>query len=336
MKLLLRSVVMCALIVGGIEWAFRACGGMPSVVPGMTDVEFRWKLRRQSAEPRVYVVGDSRVGWGFAEKRLNDALNSSGQTSLRAVNAGLPATSVSSIIQLLLKSQVTRGPAMLILNYSPAGFYHFGPRPARYAMDVKAQDYLDEKIRAIIKQYLYTFDQPWQHVARQLLWLQKLHEIPRTIGVTERRVYEDGFVNGFLRYSDGSPVDPASFQLDYYRAIIPQIEGEMSSSLLRKAEIYSLVQQAHSMGWIVALVRLPVGARMREVEAALPLELQPETLAKEMGIPWVDYGTTPEGQRLATQDESHLTPDSARAAALMLANDVRRWYSHHESSGALR
>ena len=336
MKLLLLSVVMCALIVGGVEWAFRACGGMPSVVPGMTDVEFRWKLSRQSAEPRVYVAGDSRIGWGLAEERLNVALNSSGQTPLRAVNAGLPATSVSSIIQLLLKPQVTRGPAILILNYSPAGFYHFGPRPARYAMDVKAQDYLDEKIRAVMKQYLYTFDQPWRHVAGRLFSLQKLHEIPRTVGFTGRRVYADGFVNGFLRHSDGSPVDPASFQLDYYRAIVLQIEGEMSSSLLRKAEIYSLVQQAHSMGWIVALVRFPVGARMREVEAALPSELQPETLAKEMGIPYVDYGATPDGQRLATQDESHLTPDSARAAALMLANDVRRWYVDRELSGALR
>ncbi len=71
------------------------------------------------------------------------------------------------------------------------------------------------------------------------------------------------------------------------------------------------------------------------MEAALPLELQPETLAKEMSIPYVDYGVTPEGQRLSTQDESHLTPDSARAAALILAKDVRRWYSHHESSGGL-
>ncbi len=336
MRLLLLSVVMCALIVGSIEWAFRTCGGMPSVVPGMTDVEFRWKLGRQSAEPRVYVVGDSRVGWGLAEKPFNDALNSNGQPPLRAMNAGLPATSVSSIIQLLLKPQVTRVPAILILNYSPAGFYHFGPRPARYAMDVKAQDYLDEKIRGTIKQYLYTFDQPWRHVARQLLWLQKPHEIPRTVGFTGRRVYEDGFVNGFLRYSDGSPVDPAGFQLDYYRRIVPQIEVEMSSSLLRKAEIDALVQQAHSMGWIVALVRLPVGARMRELEAALPLELQPETLAKEMGIPYVDYGSTPEGRQLATQDESHLTPDSARAAARMVANDVRRWYYDRESSSGLR
>ncbi len=336
MKRLLQSLVMCALIVGGIEWAFRACGGMPSVVPGMTDVEFRWSLSRQSAEPRVYVAGDSRVGWGVAEKRLNVALNPSGQTPLRAVNAGLPATSVSSIIQLLLKPHVTRGPAILILNYSPAGFYHFGPRPARYAMDVKSQDYFDEKIRALIKQYLYTFDQPWRHVAGRLWWLKKRHDIPRTVGFTGRRVYADGFVNGFLRYSDGSPVDPASFQLDYYGAIVPQIEAEMSSSLVRKAEIYSLVQQAQSMGWIVALVRLPVGVKMREVEAALPLELQPETLAKEMGIPYVDYGATPDGQRLATQDESHLTPDSARAAAMMLANDVRRWYADRELSGGLR
>ncbi len=306
------------------------------MIPGMTDVEFRWKLSRQSAEPRVYVVGDSRVGWGLAEKRLNTALNSSGQTPLRAINAGLPATSVSSIIQLLLKPQVTGGPAILILNYSPAGFYHFGPRPARYAMDVKAQDYLDEKIRATIKQYLFTFDQPWRDVARRLLWLQKFREIPRTVGFTGRRVYEDGFVNGFLRHSDGSPVDPAGFQLDYYRSIVPQIEVELSNSLLRKAEIFSLVQQAHSMGWIVALVRLPVGARMREVEAALPLELQPETLAKQMNVPYVDYGATPDGQRLATQDESHLTPDSARAVALPLANDIRRWYGDLESSSGLR
>ena len=72
------------------------------------------------------------------------------------------------------------------------------------------------------------------------------------------------------------------------------------------------------------------------MEAALPLELQPETLAKEMSIPYVDYGVTPEGQRLSTQDESHLTPDSARAAAPMLANDVRRWYVDRELSGALR
>jgi hypothetical protein len=252
------------------------------------------------------------------------------------VNAGLPGTSVSSIIQLLLKPQVTPGPAILILNYSPAGFYHFGPRPARYAMDVKAQDYLDEKIRATIKQYLYTFDQPWRHVARRLSWLQKLHEIPRTVGFTGRRVYEDGFVNGFLGHSDGSTVDPASFQLDYYRSIVPHMKVEMSSSLLRKAEIYSLVRQAHSMGWMVALVRLPVGAMMREVEAALPLELQPEILATEMGIPYVDYGATPDGQRLATQDESHLTPDSARTMAVILANDIRRWYSDHESSSVQR
>ncbi len=336
MKLLLQSVVMCALVVGGVEWAFRACGGMPSVVPGMTDVEFRWNLSRQSAGPRVYVVGDSRVGWGVAEKRLNAALNAGGQTPLRAMNAGLPATSVSSIIQLLLKPQVTKGPAILILNYSPAGFYHFATRPARDGMDVTSQDYLDEEIRAVIKQYLYTFDQPWRHLVGRLFLLQKFRDLPRTVGFVERRVYADGFINGFLRYNDGSPVEPASFQLDYYRSIVQQIENERSRSLARKAEVCSLVQQAHSMGWMVALVRLPVGAKMRELETALPLELQPETLAKEMGIPYVDYWATPDGQRLTTQDESHLTPDSARAAAPMLAKDIRRWYVDTGSSSGLR
>jgi hypothetical protein len=252
------------------------------------------------------------------------------------MNAGLPATSVSSIIQLLLKPQVTKGPAILILNYSPAGFYHFATRPARDGMDVTSQDYLDEEIRAVIKQYLYTFDQPWRHLVGRLFLLQKFRDLPRTVGFVERRVYADGFINGFLRYNDGSPVEPASFQLDYYRSIVQQIENERSRSLARKAEVCSLVQQAHSMGWMVALVRLPVGAKMRELETALPLELQPETLAKEMGIPYVDYWATPDGQRLTTQDESHLTPDSARAAAPMLAKDIRRWYVDTGSSSGLR
>lgn len=108
----------------------------------------------------------------MAEKRLNAALNAGGQTPLRAVNAGPPATSVSSIIQLLLKPKVTREPAILILNYSPAGFYHFAPRPARDGMDVTSQDYLDEGIRAVIKQYLYTFDQPWRNLVGRLFLLQ--------------------------------------------------------------------------------------------------------------------------------------------------------------------
>jgi hypothetical protein len=74
----------------------------------------------------------------------------------------------------------------------------------------------------------------------------------------------------------------------------------------------------------VLLIRLPIGPRMVNLERSLVPEMSFEGTAASLQVPAVDYLRDPRAAALSTQDESHLAPDSARAFAKILADDLAR------------
>ena len=76
--------------------------------------------------------------------------------------------------------------------------------------------------------------------------------------------------------------------------------------------------------WQIVMIRLPVGTQMREVEDKLPEALKPARLAAELHLPFIDYNQDARTRDFKTLDESHLTPDSARKIAPILAADLAR------------
>jgi hypothetical protein len=63
---------------------------------------------------------------------------------------------------------------------------------------------------------------------------------------------------------------------------------------------------------------------MREIDESIAADLQGAVVAAELGVPFIDYLTDPKAANIGTQDESHLTPDSARRLAPILAADLMR------------
>lgn len=308
-------------MIGAVELLYRRLGGGPTSVPGMTAPEFEWKVRR-AVPGSVFVVGDSRVGWGFAEKQFKAALRSRG-SSLTALNAGIPANAEEAIIRFIVGTQRVH-PGTLIVNFSAAGFYHFSDS-LTIGSTVKLQDYIDDRIRSWISQYLITsFRNPRD------LYSRLAH--PDRITWLSRQCFDDGFVNGRLGRDDGMPVDAEEYQFEYYTEIVHRIQGHRSGALQRKAGLENALREAQAAGWNVAIVRFPLGDHLRQLEDTLPVDLAPFTIASDVGVPYVDYTRDQRTSAFATLDGSHLAPESARKFATILAEDMESQWGIVRSS----
>jgi hypothetical protein len=318
----LAAFATAAVLIAGTEVAYRMAGGLTSAIPGHTKVEFQQIARHVKPEQSVLVVGDSRVGWGFSPASFDTALRSAGRTDLKAVNAGLPGTGVVPTLRYLRKVFGKRRPALVVVNYSTAGFYHFGADLIDpHAGEITLQDISDDRMTTWLKARSGTYQQPYEKISKRLQ-VGFGSSAPREIDFVARTVYPDGMINGTLAASDRKPVDLPAYQLESYATIIDKLIQQPERGRTRREELVKLLAELKADGWNLRLVRLPTGKRMRPIEDRLPAELQPATLANELQIPFHDYSEDSATADLATVDESHLTPESAREVSRRLAEEL--------------
>src|SRR5438045_2381465 len=221
MRAIALAVVISAVAIGAAEGLYRRAGGLPSVVPGLTRVEYQWKMQQTLRQRRVaYVVGDSRAGWGFAERIFNHEyarLDPSNKTV--AVNAGVPAASIAGNIKYLLDLQAGRRPQVLIVNFSPVCVYLFLNYYGPPIPGLKVQDVLDDRIDSVLGEWLWTRGRP-ESVVEQIAATRQRGRVWPATNWVHRTVFADGFVNGTLGTNNGAALDPAAFQLEYFQQFV--------------------------------------------------------------------------------------------------------------------
>jgi hypothetical protein len=317
MRAILGAIVFTGLILLGVEYGFRKSGGMPSIIPGKTPFEFQWKIQNTQAQRIIYVVGDSRVDWGFGDRLFSKVISGLQPADIKGFNAGLSAGSTRRIIEFILENHNSKEPGILVLNYSPAGFFHFNTSPGKALSAIKLQDFLDHRISLSLSEKLYSFGRGWRYLYHHFQQYFQNGYILQ-FGWFSRKLFSEGFVNAIGGYNDGSFYVP---DLGYYTDLFHRFGEKMDFYTGQKEKLFQVVREAMSLGWDVILIRLPIGKVMRNIESRLPEELLPEKIANRLKIPFIDYDSDPRTADLHT-DESHLTPDSARAMSHILAQDM--------------
>jgi hypothetical protein len=302
---------------------------MPMVVPGMTRPEYEWKLAHMGSTPIVAVVGDSRIGWGFSEQAFDQHARNSPPPLARAFNLGAPAHSIEALVRHLLVARPDCRGCVMVINFSPAGLYTFDDGffpPGTPLEHVTLQDRIDDWIRSTLGEQVFTLSQNWRVVASTLREALRATQESRKPWVTwvERTAFDGGFYNAQLASSDGKPVDHTEYQLDYYRTILLRMRSA-PGLVTRKQTLLAAVAEAQARGWRAVLVRFPIGRRMRQLEdGSLEEAFRAEAVARDGKLQLIDYDDLLETRDLPTLDESHLTPNSARAMGARLAADLAR------------
>ncbi len=320
LRFLWSSLILVTLIIGGVEFGFRRTGGMPAVVPGKTAFEFQWKIQNADAEKVVYVVGDSRVDWGFGDKLVTSLIQDEKGLDVKVVNAGLSAGSARKIAEFLLENHPRKIPGILVINFSSAGFYHFNTSPGSPVPGIKLQDYLDHRIANWAVEKFYTYGRGLKNL---FLHFQHYRENGYTLrfGWFSRTHFEEGFFNAKGGNNDGTVNIPDA---GYYTAVLNKIGEHSEHYEGQKEKLLQVLREARMLGWEVVLIRLPIGSEMRNIESRLPHDMHPEKIASALQVPFIDYDSDPRTGSLAT-DQSHLLPDSARAMSRVLAEDIPKF-----------
>ena len=309
------------LMVFAAETLHRLVGKPVEQIPGWTSAEYVERASKVKLDRDVVFLGDSRVGWGVAEKSITDEFRKLGAQDVSAVNLGLPGTSIENEIDFLRLQWAGRSAngGTMVIHYSPASWYSFKgtiTSPTDGGQGAK-ETAIDRAFRSIITTNPSLFKQDIKLVIHQGI---KPHNSNCYWG--SRTVFAEGFVNGTLVCNDGLPFDKAKKQLDYYRSILTSGEFKGPATAQRKVSLLKKIRQLQADGWRVVIVRLPLGPRMRQIDESIATNLRGAIVADELGVPFIDYPTSPAAADFITQDESHLTPDSARRIAPILAADL--------------
>lgn len=320
MRSILCGVVISALLIGGLEYAYRRTGGVPSLVPGKTVFELQYRLQQTKADRVVYVIGDSRVDWGFGDRLFSRYIRKIMNADIQAVNAGLSAGSTRDIMNFIVKNHPNPKPGILIINFSPASFYHFKTEFGGFVSHIKRQDILDHRIANYLAEKIYTFGQKWRALYRHFQEYRR-YGFRVQFGWFSRTLFPEGFVNAKGRNNDGTEniPDPA-----YYRKLFMRIVKNLEYYMHRKKRTLRAIRRAKEAGWQVLMIRMPIGEEMALIESKLPDELLPVEIAHEAGLFFKDYEADPRTADLPS-DGSHLYPESARIMSKILAEDVSRW-----------
>lgn len=314
MRSVIAAFVTFLIVLAAVEVSFRTSGGWPSLTCGSTRTEFQWRVRRQGSRQPIFVVGDSRVDWGFAATAFSRRLESSARVG---VNAGIIGSSVEKLLDFVVRYHGGSEPGVLVVNFSPAGFYVFENDPGPAIAQLKLQDKLDDAIGSEIRQWLFSYGQDPGALLRGFKGQSD------EFGCLRRIVHPAGFVRGEFGKKGGSPADLKRLQLEFYDRILNEIAARPGPAQERKLTMISALRRARDEGWKVFLSRFPVGSRMRAIEERLPKSLRIEEISRETAIPLFDYQNDPRTANLSIPDESHLGPEAARVVALALADDLR-------------
>lgn len=337
MRSIVCAVLVSVIIIGAVEYEYRVTGGLPSVVPGKTPLELQWKVKQALSEKAIYFIGDSRVDWGIADKFITKQFRKKYGVDVHAVNVGLSAGSASQITQFILDNHPPETPGILVINYSPTGFYHFNTSPGQMIPNLKRQDFFDHRIANYLVEWLFTYGRTPVYLFKHFEHYSK-EGYTRRFGWLSRTLFPGGFVNAVGGYNDGSP---RIRDLGYYQIVFDAMRKNPEQYNLKKQELKHVIRQAEAMGWEVIFIRLPIGDNMLKLEYTLPEFLHPEKIATELSVPFIDYEANPETADLPS-DESHLKPDSVRKMAPILVRDIARlvgseftgWHSNATSNNS--
>ncbi|MBY0358794.1 MAG: hypothetical protein K2W82_12390 [Candidatus Obscuribacterales bacterium] len=292
------SVAITAALLYLLNWFYLDLGGLPQSMPGLTEPEIKLKLRLSDFKHAVIFVGDSRVGWGLAEKIASEILSQQ-KPALHAINAGLAATNIVASVDHLLSYHCSQ-PGILAINYSPACFYTFDSPILEEKNRFNFGQLLEKEIRYLIQERICFF----LNGKTFLRLIQHPNRATADVGWTDRKIYSDGFVQARLVGPGNLPLDPSVFQLHFYKDIIDKIIQNQPAAVVRREAVITKLKEAKNKGWKIVIIRLPVGPKMRQLENKLPPALQPEAICQELTIPFIDaQNLYPEN---VTIDQSHI------------------------------
>jgi hypothetical protein len=324
----MRAIILAFLtsiaIIVGVELAFRATGGAPSIALGKTPVEWQWMLRQADSTNVVYVVGDSRVDWAFGHRTCDEHLRRLGIQDTTTVNAGFPGGAAAPLTQRIINEQAA--PGLLVINYSPCSFYRWAVTPGARMANLKLQDLIDDRLRCRIKDYMYTFNRD-RYVFKDHLTAIMTGVRPRDVVWYKRDLYRDGFIQLRGRWNDDAAFDPKKWSVWMYHMQLGYLIKEKEKYRRRRVEMITTVREARQRGWDVLLIRLPVGPNQFHMERSLPSPLLLDSIAADMDVPVIDYQNDPRLHPVETYDESHLAVESARRASKVLAEDLAVYLS---------
>jgi hypothetical protein len=308
-------------------------GGLTSAPPGMSGIEFLWKLYHLDFRTAVVAVGDSRVGWGFSQGAFNSELSGLGIHNVAACNAGMPGTGVEYIIKDILhidscrqrikQPGTERAQRLMIIGFSPTSFYYFGRNYLiEPTVDPNLSDLVFDRSMIELRQKFACLSKSPRSILSQI-WRCKVRgkAISESNDWVSRIIYPDGIINAKLLSSTGNSMDLEKHQMSTYRKWYADMLANQTKAIGRRDSLQSLLREAKSKGWDIVMVRMPTSEAIRKIESTLPGELQPETVAREVGIDFRDYRRT-FGDTARTIDGSHLTPFCARMFSRKLAADL--------------
>lgn len=319
------SPILVATLVGllglvAAEAVSRLPGVDPNFRPGWTRSEYQERLFALTPAD-VAFVGDSRTGWGIAETTVTEVLAKPGAGGGRAVNLGLPATSVQVMLDDVAARPRRERPGVIVVDYSPGTLFHF--EISRFRLDRTRQDRIDSWMIDHAGAHLAFLRAPFRSALDGEMKRLFGRRPPSPAPVwASRTVHPEGFVEARLGMSDGAPIDAAAFQIDYYRHVVDRIAAAPDAAEARLAAVETRLAGLRAQGVCVGLMRLPVGAPMLEVERTLPERFRFRALADRLAVPAFDFMAS--GESFATWDNSHVRPEVAVAIAPRIADFVAR------------
>ncbi len=325
------SLLLTTCLFLSTEILYRMSGGLTSAPPGMTGIEFLWQLYHLDFRKGVVVVGDSRVGWGFSPGAFDSELSSVGINNVVACNAGMPGTGVEYIIRDVLhidacrssSSNQGRAHRLMVLGFSPTSFYYFGRNYLiKPTFDPNLSDLVFDRAMVELRQKFACLSKSPKSILSQI-WRCKVRgkAISESNDWVSRNIYPDGIINARLLSSTGNSMDLEKHQTSSYRKWYADMLANQTKAIGRRNSLQNLLREAKSKGWDIVMVRMPTSEAIRKIESTLPGELQPEIVAREVGVDFIDYRQM-FGGTARTIDGSHLTPFSARMFSRKLAADL--------------
>jgi len=322
MRSIIFAVIASFLFIIAVEYGYRYTGGLPSVTPGKTLLDFQWRIKQTKADKVIYFIGDSRVDWGFGDRLFTKQITKIHGLKIKAVNAGFASGSVETITKYVLSNSPNTKPGVLVINFTPTSFCYFKTSPGKPIVNLKRQDILDDRITNNLTNMLFSYGRKPKSLFLHFKSYKENGYIKRS-GWYSRRIFPDGFAFAEKRYNNGSEVVRDDF---YYRRVFNKMRRHIGYYNKRMNKANSVILEAQSLGWMVILIRFPVGDSIMKLEKKLPKFFQPERIASEILSPFIDYTNDPRTSQLGG-DGSHLVPESARKVTTMLVKDIYEFLS---------
>jgi hypothetical protein len=320
--LLLRPllwILAFALTIGGVQAIqLRFNDEFP---PSWTYLEYIRRLESVDPKRDFVFLGDSRAGWGIAENAVTAALHAC-HIKANAWNLGSAAAGLGGLSDTFFANTPKSASGTLILNYGPGFLFHFtsGRGGRRLERSVRF-NVIDEFVNQVSERFIRG---SIKDVPERIMKLVRGDPPSPHPFWASRTVYGDGFVQGVLLRPKGQPVDFRQLQIDYYKEIVEGIWSNTKRREERLSQFADVVRLARKIGWKVVMIRLPVGAEMRKIEATLPPETTFSALAKAYSLTAIDYNDDPRTLHIESTDQSHLSPDGAIAIAPVIASDMAK------------